>query len=342
MKYTHLSQKEREQLYALLQEGVPKTQIAKKMKRGRSTIQNEIKRNSTVIDARYNNSPKKQKKHYLPDRAQQKYEKKRKESKHSFPLKSPWVHEYVIRKLKEGLSPEIISGRLKVKYEEQISPECIYQYIYSKRAKKLELWKYLRRAHKKRRKQKGRKSRSEKIINRRDISLRPSVVEMRVRAGDWEGDSIVGRGKGSALHTQANRMSRMVRIRKMKRKTAAEAAQAMISIFKALPEQLAMTSTLDNGPEHSKHEYVTSETGVDIYFARPYASWQRGTNENTNGLIRWYFPKKTNFDAISDEEIQHVEDALNNRPRKCLGYQTPLEVHNHILSTISQPVSLEN
>lgn len=342
MKYTQLSQKERDQLYDLLQEGTPKAEISRILGRGRATVYRELKRNSTVIERRYNNSRVNKKKHYLPDRAQQKHEKRKKESRERFPLKKPWINRYTLQKLKIGWSPEQIAGRIPLDLEDTISHEAIYAYIYSKRAQHLELWKYLRRAHGKRRKYSGRKTRRVLIPNRRDITLRPGVVELRVRCGDWEGDSVVGRGQGASIHTEANRVSRMVYIRKMKRKTAEEAADAMISIFTPLPAILKQTITLDNGSEHTKHEYVTSQTGIDIYFARAYASWQRGTNENTNGLIRWYFPKKTDFTQISEEEIQRVEDALNNRPRKTLGYRTPFEIHQHILSTIRQPVSLEN
>lgn len=331
MNYNNLSQKEREQIYILLKEGLKPNAIADLLGRHRSTICREIKRNSTSMETRYNNSPKKQK-HYLPDRAQQKYRQRRKEGKYPFPLKNSWIYRYTLRKLKIGWSPETISGRLKLKYDEHISHETIYQFIYGKRGRKLELYKNLRRAHKKRRKWKGRKGKRVLIPNRRDITLRPESVETREEFGHWEGDSIIGVGKGAALHSEVERKCRKLFLKKVKRKTAEETRRAMVAIYKPLPKKAKKTSTIDNGSEFVKHEEVTEETGIVIYCAAPYHSWERGSNENANGLVRWYFPKKTNFDEISDEEIQKVEDAINNRPRKCLGYKTANEVYHQLLS----------
>jgi len=331
MNYSHLSQKERDHIYILKQEGLKNRAIANILKRHPATISREIKRNSTSIKKRYNNSPKK-KKYYLPDRANEKYKQRRRDSKYTFPLKDPWTYRYVIKNLKTGLSPETISGVLKFKYNVSISHETIYLFIYSKRVKKLELWQYLRRAHKKRRKWNGRKGKRMRIPNRRDIKLRPKDVETRKVFGHWEGDSIIGIGKGAALHTEVERMSRKVFIRKKIRKTAKETKRVMINIYKSLPEQVRKTTTVDNGSEFTEHEDVTKETGVIVYCATPYRSCERGTNENTNGLIRWYFPKKTNFNEISEKEIQKIENILNNRPRKCLGYRTPNEVFHQLLS----------
>jgi IS30 family transposase len=341
-KYNHFTLNEREQLYDLLQKGIKKKEISKILDKDRTSIYRELKRNSTSIEAKYNNSPKKIK-YYLPYKADHKYRLKRKRSKYSFPLNKPETYKYVIEKLTsfEAWSPDSISGRIEEDIGGKISHECIYQFIYSKRAKALELWKYLRRAHKKRRKQKGRKSRRELIPGRKDISLRPVKVEQRKRYGDWEGDSVLGIGKKSALHTELERISRMLFIEKIKRKTAEEAKKAMIRIYKPLPKKLKRTTTLDNGPEHVRHEDVTNKTGIQIYFARPYASWQRGANENANGLVRWYYPKGTNFDEVSKAELKRVQDAINNRPRKSLGYKKPIEIFNSILSSLNQNVALE-
>ncbi len=331
MNYSNLSQKERDQIYILKQECIKPNTIAKLLGRHRSTICREIKRNSTSIESRYNNSSKKRK-HYLPDRAQQKYIQRRKESKYPFPLKNPWIYRYTLRKLKIGWSPETISGRLKLKYDEYISHETIYQFIYSKVGRKKELCKYLRRSHPKRRKYSGRKSKRTLIPNRRDISLRPEKAETREEFGHWEGDSIVGVGKGAALHSEVERKCRKLFLRKVKQKTSAETRKVMVAIYKPLPKKAKLSGTLDNGSEFTEHEKVTKESGIDLFFATPYHSWERGTNENTNGLVRWYFPKKTNFDEISEEEIQKVENAINNRPRKCLGYKTANEAYHQLLS----------
>lgn len=341
-KYTHFNTEEREQLFDLLQIGLKQKEIAQIIGKSESAVSREKKRNSTVIDRRYNNSPK-QVKHYLPHRAQQKYERRRKESKYPFPLKNPQIHEYVINKLTsfEAWSPDSIAGRIEEDIGEKVSHECIYQFIYSKRARSLELWKYLRRSHKKRQKKKGRKHRKSHIPGRKDIVLRPRKVDERKRFGDWEGDSIMGKGKKSAVHTEIERISRMLFIEKMRRKTALEAQKAMLRIFKPLPKKMKRTTTLDNGPEHVSHQQVTQKTGIQVYFARPYASWQRGANEHANGLVRWYFPKGTNFDEVSQEDLKKVQDAINNRPRKSLGYKKPIEIFRSILSSLDEKIALE-
>jgi len=331
MNYKHLSQKERDEIYDLIQQGHNKSQISRIIGRNRSTIGREMDRNSTSIERKLNNSSKK-KRYYLPDRAQNKYKYRRKTAKTPFPLKTSWIYRYTLSKLKVGWSPQMISGRLALEYEEKISHECIYQFVYSKKGRALNLYHYLRRAHNKRRKYHGRKVKRTLIPNRLDISLRPEVVETREEFGHFEGDSIVGVGTGAALHTEVERMSRKLFLRKKQRKTAQETSRIMIEIYKPLPKKARKTTTIDNGCEFTEHETVTKETGIKVYCARPYHSWERGTNENTNGLVRWYYPKKTNFNDISEEEIQKVEDAINNRPRKCLGYKTPNEVFDQLLS----------
>ena len=185
----------------------------------------------------------------------------------------------------------------------------------------------LRRAHKKRRnKSIGRKVRKTKIPNRIPIDARPKSVENRNRYGHWEGDSMVSRKSKAALNTLAERKSRLVLITKLSRKGAAETNKAVISRLKKLPAGGRQTLTLDNGTENAKHEQISSKLGISCFFAHPYASWERGTNENLNGLIRWYLPKGTDFSKITPEQIAQIEYFLNSRPRKCLGYKTPLEV----------------
>jgi len=343
MQYTHLSQKERDQIYDLSQQGLKKSKIAKIINRDNSTIGREIERNETSIDRRYNNSPRKVK-HYLPDTAQKKYEERRKKSKTTFPLKTPFIHKFVIKHLRRGWTPEQISGYLKTSYEEQISHECIYQYIYSKRTKHLKLWELLPRSHKRRRKRTGRKTRRTLIPNRVDIALRPHIVEEKKRFGDFEGDTIFGKGKGSALATVNERKTRFVHIRKLKRKTAKEMKISVVDILKTVSE--AKTLTLDNGSENTKHEEIAKETGISVYFARPYHSWERGANERINGLIRRFYPKKTNFNKIREEEIQLVQDLINSRPLKCLNWKTPAELYyqhiNQPLTTSLKKFALEN
>lgn len=344
MKYKHISQKEREEIYVFNQEGYSKNEIAKELGRDRSTIGRELKRNATSIERRFNNSPKKRK-HYLPDRAQIKYETRRKKAKTAYPLKNPFIYTYTIDHLKRGWAPEIISGKIKQDHGQRISPECIYQYIYSKHAKEKRLWEYLPQGHRKRRKKTGRKTRRSLIPNRIDISARPLEVETRERIGDWEGDTIFGKGKGAALATFNERKNKIIRIRKLKKKTAKAMEKAAMDVFAPLPKPMRLTLTLDNGAENSRHEKIKAKTGMDIYFARPYHSWERGSNERGNGLIRRYFPKGTNFDHISDEAIAWVENQINSRPMKCLQWKTPNEVYQEhltqLLSNHSPSVALE-
>lgn len=326
MKYKHLSQKDRETIFELKDRKLSVCEIARLSGRNKSTISREIKRNSTSIDTRLNNSPKK-KKHYLPDRAHSKYRTRRRHSKVTYPLKNPFIYSYVLEHLKIGWSPEIISGRIMLDHKQKISYESIYKYIYGEMAKQkgYKFWLYLTQRRKTRRKKFGRKTIRATIKDRIDISQRPAIVDSRKRVGDWEGDTIFGKGKGAALATFNERKNRIIRIRKIKQKTAEEMEVASYKVFKQIPKEFRLTLTLDNGTENSCHANIKADTGLVIYFARPYHSWERGSNERANGLIRRYFPKGTNFDNITEEKIQEVEDFINNRPMKCLRWQSPNE-----------------
>jgi IS30 family transposase len=210
-----------------------------------------------------------------------------------------------------------------------ISYEAIYQYIYHpKTADREELIASLRRCHRKRmHKSIGRKVRKTKIPNRVPIDVRPKSVESRRYYGHWEGDScLISRKSPAALNSLTERKSRLLLLTKLKRKGAEETKDAIIRRLYALPASMRRTLTLDNGTENAQHEEITSEIGLKCYFAHPYASWQRGTNEHINGLVRWYLPKGTDFSKISEEQIAQIESLINNRPRKCLGFKTPLEV----------------
>ena len=184
----------------------------------------------------------------------------------------------------------------------------------------------MRRAHRKR-KRKGvnRKERRTKIPNRIPIEARPACVEDRMEFGHWEGDSLVSRKSLVALNSLVERTSRLSYFTKMKRKTADETHRVVVERLNRLPQTARLTLTMDNGTENAKHQDITAAIGTKCYFAHPYASWERGTNENTNGLVRWYLPKGTDFSKITDEQIRQIESLINNRPRKCLGYKTPLE-----------------
>lgn len=328
--YQHLSKKEREIIAALFQDGEKQNKIAKKLGRDPGTISRELKRNKTMIGHRNNNKPKakKQRKnfYYFPDTAQRKYKKRRKESKQKLGLKTFELRAYVLKKLKEGLSPRLISGRAKRLGIGTISHEAIYQFIYRGENRSLQLWKYLLRAHKRRRPKLARKAKRHLIPNRIDIETREEAVNTREAFGHWEADSVVGmRGTSQALHTEIERKTRLVRIRKITRKTAHKTTTAMKRIFRTFPPEARQSTTADNGSEFCSWEKLAKDLGMAVYFAKPYHSWERGSNERANGLIRRFFPKKTDFSKISHQQIQKVEDWINNRPMECLDFQTPNE-----------------
>ena len=238
---------------------------------------------------------------------------------------------YVMAKFKLDWSPEAIAGRLRVDYPDdetmRISPETIYRWIYFDSRNKGNLHYHLRRRHKHRRRQKRYGSGRRFIPGRVSIDLRPPVVATRERFGDWEGDTMEG-GKGSGgIATHVERECRYLLAAKLIDKKAATMTQQSIRYFRKVPKILLQTLTLDNGKEFTQFKKLERKTGLKVYFADPYAAWQRGTNENTNGLLRQYFPKGTDFRNISEKEVAIVVKKLNNRPRKCLNYQTPYEVY---------------
>ena len=293
-------------------------EIALVLGRSKSTISREIKRNS---------SPEYQL--YLSHRAHGRSEARRKQSGSRPRLKNKQIVLFVGAKLKEGWSPEQIAGRLPKEHPgHSISHEAIYQYIYHPETpSRLEMIKLLRRAHRKRKtKGIGRKARKTKIPNRISIEQRPLSVETRKQAGHWEGDSLVSRKSLVALNSLVERKSRLLMLTKLSRKSASDTVEAVVKRLNALPPAARRTLTMDNGTENAGHQEMTADIGIQCYFAHPYASWERGTNENINGLIRWYLPKGTDFNTITKEQIAKIESLLNNRPRKCLGFKTPMEV----------------
>jgi IS30 family transposase len=316
--YKQLSQSEREHLASLFSEGYSLGDIAKALGRSKSTISRELARNSPPERLRY-----------TPCRAHARACERKTTANTHERLKNDFIRQYVKNSLEKGWSPEQISGRIRIDHPGNlINHEAIYQYIYHpQNPHRLEMINLLRRAHKKRRnKGIGRKERKTKIPNRIPIDARPKSVENRCRYGHWEGDSLISRKSKAALNTLTERKSRLVLITKLPRRGATETNKAISNRLKKLPARGRQTLTLDNGTENAKHEQLSVKLGIKCYFAHPYASWERGTNENINGLIRWYLPKGTDFSKITPEQIARIEYLLNSRPRKCLGYKTPLEV----------------
>jgi transposase, IS30 family len=327
-KGKNLTKSERILIAQWINKGKSNKWIAGELAKDISTIGREITRNSVSRT----NADGKVIMVYEPLHAHAKSLRRREKAwKAKHPLKNKKVFSYTIDHLRSGWSPEQISGRLKEKYPDDkswhICAESVYRFIYSVKQKDKEYWEYLRRKQKRRRIKGGRKSRKVRIPDRVSIHQRPKEVEERKVAGHYEGDSVVGKGKTNGLHTEYERVTSMIFIRKLKAVNSKETVKAMKRIFDPMPYSLKKSITLDNGTENAKHKKV----GIDTYFADPYSAYQRGGNENGNLWIRYYFPKGTDFSKITDEEIKEVQWELNNRPRKRLGFKKPIEVWNELL-----------
>lgn len=299
--------------------------IARQLSRPPSTVSRELKRNYPAKI-----------KTYSPRKAHERATAKRSSRGREIGLKNRVIREYVIAGLHNGLSPEQIAGRLPLEcLGEHISHEAIYQFIYAQFRRGgygncigIDLRPYLKRRHKTRVIKDGRKCKKVHRINGFSIDERPPEIEKRLSVGSWEIDLVVSRHSKSCLQTIVERKTGLVRIAKLPCATAEAAFQGIQKSIGNLPSELVETITSDNGSENACHKEVMQSLQLTWYFAHPYSSWERGTNENTNGLIRWYFPKGTDFATITNEQVKAVEDALNNRPRKRLGYLTPSEVFN--------------
>jgi len=324
--YKQLSIEERETIQTGIWQKKSIRLIAKELDRSPATISRELKRNC-----------EKGKRRYFPRLAHERTKAMVHSRGKRYRLKNPLIRNYVIEKLKTDFSPEQIAGRLNIDYPKfRISHEAIYQFIYSQYHRQGygdcvgdDLRIYLKRRHKARhRKYVPLRSQRLKIKDAISINERPKSIDLRKIIGHWEGDSVISRQSKVGLNTLVERKSGIVFISKIKNGTAAVTANAVVNRLKTLPPGKRQTLTLDNGSENSGHKIITDGLGTKCYFANPYHSWERGSNENTNGLIRYYLPKKTDFKLISNERIQKIENILNNRPRKRLKWLTPLEVFN--------------
>ena len=324
--YKQLGQSERDRIYLLKKQGLTNIEIANRLGRDKSTIGRELRRN---IHLKFHQ--------YLPDTAQRKADKRKEMNrKQRYLDKQPQLKREVIRRLKQGWSPDLIAGKFKEQGKPYINQESIYQFIYSLEGRKADLRQYLRRAHRIRRHKKGRKHRmNTKIPNRIDIDKRPKFIEKRIQFGHWEGDNVVYDRHRSALSTSVERKTRKIIISRPHNLTAAEKARVLIRRFKPLPERARRTMTYDNGKEAAAHETVTANIGMKFFFTKTYSSWQRGTNENRNGLVRYYLPKDTKLSELTPKQIKRVENLINNRPVKLLGYKTPNEAFEIEMNKLS-------
>ena len=312
MNYTHLTQEERYQIHAYKQAGKSVPEIAKKLGRNKSSLYRELERNTGQRG-------------YRPKQADALAVKRLSNAPKAIKLT-----EIVIVKVEEKLrcywSPEQISGRLLKEEGISISHETIYQHILRDKKNGGDLYTYLRH-QKKRRRRYGSKvhDRRGQIKDKVSIDERPKVVDAKTRLGDWEGDLVIGKNHKGALVTLAERKSMKVKIDIVPSKEANGVGK---SVSNLLSKEKVFTITFDNGKEFANHKQMAVDTSSKVYFAHPYSSWERGLNENTNGLIRQFFKKGSSFENISNEDVKAVEDLLNNRPRKSLGYNTPNEIYS--------------
>jgi len=310
---SHLTLAERYEISILNGQGRSKAEIARAVGRHRSTIGRELERNPDGRSGRYR-----------PELAQRKAET-RHGQKNKHEAFGPGVRAFVTRWLKEDYSPEQVKGHADRTKRPCVSPERIYQFVWRDKKAGGTLYRHLRTRGKKYRKRGDKKAGRGHIPNRTGIGQRPAVVDRKERLGDLEIDLIIGRDHKGALLTINDRATGMLKMAHVKSKEAKEIEAGALELLEDWAPFLC-TITSDNGKEFANHERIAEELGIDFYFARPYHSWERGANENLNGLVRQYFPKGTNFDNIEKGAVERTENILNNRPRKRFQFLTPNEV----------------
>ena len=324
MQYNHLTIEEREKIQELLWQKASIRNIAAAIGRNPSSIARELLRNYPL-----------EQKRYFPRLAHERALVKRKSRGRAERLKNERIRDYVVKHLKKRWSPEQIAGRIKRDLGERISHEAIYQFVYAQIHRNgygqlkpgLEDLRPCLRHKRKRRMPKGTR-RCQRIFKPNGISIdmRPVIVNRRGRIGDWESDTVESINRKPGINTLVERKSGLVLITKLESKNSPATISAISNRLSPLSQKVKQTITFDNGPENREWQELERQTKMKAFFAHAYHSWERGTSENANGLIRDYFPKKTDFATISDEELSFVEQELNNRPRKRLGWRTPLEV----------------
>jgi transposase, IS30 family len=329
MKYHRLLESEREEISRMLVQECSFREIARFLGRSVSTISKEVhagacNRHTYRVATAH--------------RRARRNARKRKAWKRKL-FRTPVLRKYVHSKLRLRWSPDEVAKKIAMEYPQdttmRISPEAIYSYIYvlPRGALRKELLDCLRRQRKRRRRKKqGYEPLTKgKIQDMLSIEERPKEVAARIVPGHWEGDLLVGKNRQSFLGSLVERTTRTTILIPLKNKTAEEVRKSFAKEAKKLPQQMRLSMTYDQGNEMAQHKLFTRETRMHVYFAHPASPWERGTNENTNGIIRQFFPKGTDFSKISRREVKHVQHLLNGRPRKILGYQTPYEVFNSLL-----------
>lgn len=323
--YTQLTQDQRYQIHAYMKAGFNQTRVALEIGVHKSTVSREFSRNRGLRG-------------YRPRQAQAQAVARREAKVRPRLLPRDWTRIESLIRL--DWSPEQVSGRLTREAGLAVSHEWIYQRVYANKFQGGDLHRHLR-CQKERRKRYGAYDRRGIIPGKISIEERPAIVEQRRRIGDWETDTLIGKRHRGALLSLVERKSKYTLLKKLHRRTAPAVTQALC---RALAPHAAkiLTVTADNGSEFAGHEDIARTLDIDFYFAHPYRSWERGVNENTNGLVRQYFPKDRHFTDIKGWEVRHAMHRLNHRPRKTLGYRTPHEVFFGRQTTLTQSVALES
>jgi IS30 family transposase len=306
--YQQLTREQRYQIYALKQMGHNQTEIAETVGVHKATISRELVRNTGQRG-------------YRPRQADQLSQARRKKGQ---PRIAANTWQVVEEKLQQDWSPEQVSGWLLKNKDIRISHEWIYQHVYADYRAGGRLYQHLR-SQKKRRKRLHGQDRRGQLVGRRSIDERPAIVNDRRRVGDWEVDTLVGQRHQQAIVTLTERKSRFALLGKVSQRSAEQVRERLVQLLRPFLDKLE-TMTGDNGKEFAQHEQLAAELETDFFFAHPYASWERGSNENMNGLVRQYLPKKTDFNQVTNTELIWIMDRLNLRPRKCLDFRTPFEV----------------
>ncbi len=323
--YTHIRSHERERIGLLKAAGMKVSDIARRLGRDPTTVRRELRRSRPFFRG------------YIPSVAEEDSYRKRSMPRRPKKLDHQPLWKIVHAKLSKRWSPEQIAHFLKEAYPEdthmQVSHESIYTYIYVLPRGELrkELIAYLRQGSRSRQRRKRGTDERGKIPNMVSINERPKEVEDRTVPGHWESDLIIGKDHASAIGTLVERTTRTTILVPLKAKDATTVRQAFARTVKRLPKEACLSLTHDRGSEMSEHELFTRDTKVQVYFADPYSPWQRGTNENTNGLVRDFFPKGTDFNRVSVRELKRVQRLLNERPRETLQWKTPQEAFNTLI-----------
>lgn len=327
MPYSHLTDQDRDVISQLHFSGLSGAAIARKLGRAKSTISRELIRNRVRVG-----SQRYVRWRYLGSVASKLAKQRRAEAKSGLPglLENRELLSYVKQGLKRRWSPEQIAGRIRLDHQGvskmRVSHQTIYQWIRQDKRSGGSWYKWLRQSNRRRRKKYGSSLRKGRIQNQTSIEQRPQLANLRKRIGDWEGDTVEGKDRQGRLLTLVDRRSRFTLALKLKSKFSSEVIRAVERALKPIPKDKRMTLTLDNGTEFSYFKKIEEHLQTKVYFAHPYSSWERGTNENTNGLLRQYFPKQTNFLRMPHQQLAAAIKQLNNRPRKCLNWRTPHEV----------------